>query len=194
MAEPAARLWSVEEFLSWQELQPERYELVDGVPRLMAGASNVHDDIVVNLLAELRQQTRGGPCRPFTSDGAVETRPGRIRRPDVGLDCGRRDPDARLAAAPRLVIEVLSPSTRDFDAFEKLEEYKRVPGIEAVLLVEPNRPQVVVWTRAPDGSWHSASVDGADAVVTLPTLDIALPLTTIYADVTFPTEPPRLVG
>jgi len=46
---------------AWQERQPERYELVDGFPiRMMAGAKNVHDDIVVNVLAELRNQLRGG--------------------------------------------------------------------------------------------------------------------------------------
>lgn len=185
MAEPARRRWTMDAFLAWQEGRAERYELVDGEPRLMAGASNLHDDIVVNLLTELRVQTRGGPCRPFTGDGAVETYPGQIRRPDVGLDCGRRDPEARLAAKPRLVIEVLSPSTRDFDAFEKLEEYKRTAGIDVVLLVEPNRPLVVVWTRADEG-WRRALVEGLDDAVDLPDLGVRLAMTAIYADVAFP--------
>jgi hypothetical protein len=49
------------------------------------GARNVHDDITVNLLAELRGQLRGGGCRPFTGDGAIETLPCQIRRPDPGV-------------------------------------------------------------------------------------------------------------
>jgi len=193
MAEAARRRWSVEAFLAWQESQAERYELVDGEPRLMAGASNVHDDIVVNLLTELRTRTRGGPCRPFTGDGAVETRPGQIRRPDVGLDCGRRDPRARIASEPRLVVEVLSPSTRDFDAFEKLEEYKQIETIEAVLLVEPNRPLVAVWSRNADGAWQRSTVEGLESTVALPALEVTLSLAAIYADVAFAQEP-RLVG
>ena len=53
MTEAAPRRWTVEEFFAWQERQPERYELVDGIPvRMMAGGKNVHDDIVVNVLAE----------------------------------------------------------------------------------------------------------------------------------------------
>jgi hypothetical protein len=49
----------------------------------MAGARNVHDDIVVNILAELRNQLRGSACRPFTDDGSIETKPGRaIPEPD----------------------------------------------------------------------------------------------------------------
>ena len=55
MSEPAQRRWPVDEFFAWQKDQPLRYELVGGFPvRLMAGATNVHDDIVVNLIAELR--------------------------------------------------------------------------------------------------------------------------------------------
>src|SRR6202034_4373544 len=82
MAEPAPRGMTVEQFFAWQEGQAERYELVNGQPlEMMAGAKNVHDDIVVNLVTELGTRLRGGPCRPFTEDGSVETRPGQIRRP-----------------------------------------------------------------------------------------------------------------
>jgi Uma2 family endonuclease len=129
MPEPLHRTWTVEEFFAWQEGQPDRYELVDGYPlKMMAGAKNVHDDIVVNLVGELRQQLRGAGCRPFTGDGSVETRPGQIRRPDVGVDCGQHDPNAMKAALPRLVIEVLSPSTRDFDSFRKVTNPPAKPG------------------------------------------------------------------
>lgn len=104
MPEPAARHWTVQEFFAWQERQEARCERVGGVPvRLMAGARNVHDDIVVNLLAEFRTRLRGGPCRPFMGDGSIETLPGQIRRPDLGVDCGARDPNGLTAAEPRLV-------------------------------------------------------------------------------------------
>ncbi len=113
MSDPARQPWTIDRFFAWQAGQTDRYELVGGFPvRMMAGARNVHDDIVVNLLAELRGQLRGTGCRPFTGDGSVETLPGQIRRPDVGVDCGIRDPNALKAALPRLVIEVLSPTTR----------------------------------------------------------------------------------
>jgi Uma2 family endonuclease len=92
MAEPAPRGMTVEQFFAWQEGRAERYERVNGQPlRIMAGAKNVHDDIVVNLVGELREQVRGSGCQPFTGDESVETRPGQIRRPDVGVDCDPRD-------------------------------------------------------------------------------------------------------
>ncbi|MDP4022149.1 Uma2 family endonuclease [Methylobacterium sp. NEAU 140] len=185
---------SVAAFFAWAETQAERYELVGGVPvRMMAGARNVHDDIVVNLLALLRGALRGSGCRPFTGDGSVETLPGQIRRPDVGVDCGARDPAAMQAAEPRLVVEVLSPTTRDFDAFAKLAEYKTVASLTHILLVEPNAAEIRLWSRGADGAWAEARVAGLDAAVALPGLGLSLPLAEIYDGVSFPARP-RLVA
>ncbi len=186
---------SVAAFFAWQERQPERYELVDGVPvRMMAAARNVHDDIVVNLVAALKTRLRGSGCRPFTGDGSVETLPGQIRRPDVGVDCGAREPDALKAAEPRVVVKVLSPTTRDFDAFAKLAEYKTIAGLEHVLLVEPNMAEIRHWScSGPGAAWAEARLLGLDAAVELPGLGIALPLAEIYDGVSFPARP-RLVA
>ena len=148
MAEPAPRGMTVEQFFAWQEGRAERYELVNGQPlRMKTGAKNVHDDIVVNLVGEPREQVRGTSYQPFTGDGSVETRPGQIRRPDVGVACGPRDPNGTKAALPRLVVEVLSPSTRDFDTFKKLDEYRETGSLEYIVLVEPNEPVAFVWRR-----------------------------------------------
>lgn len=194
MTDAAPRRWTVEEFFVWQEGQPERYELVDGFPmRMMAGAKNVHADIVVNVLAELRNQLRGGGCRPFTSDGSVETKPGQIRRPDVGVDCGRRDPNATKATSPRVVVEVLSPTTRDFDTIGKLEEYKLIDGLARIVVIEPNAPEVIVLARGVDRSWRKAVRQGLDQEIDMPEIGVTLAVAEIYDGVEFPARP-RLVA
>lgn len=120
-----SRKWTLTEFFAWQEKQHERYELVGGLPvRMISGTKAVHDTIVMNIIGELQNQLRGKTCRPFSGEHSVETLPGQIRRPDVGVDCGPLDPEAYKAAAARVIFEVLSPTTRDFDIFAKLEEYK----------------------------------------------------------------------
>ena len=193
MADPARQAWTIAQFFEWQARQTERYELVNGVPvRMMAGARNVHDDIVVNLLAELRGQLRGSGCRPFTGDGSVETLPGQIRRPEAGADCGERDPDDMKAALPRMVAEVLSPSTRDFDTFEKLSEYRQVESLDYILVVEPNAPEVVVWSRDPERAWVRHVSEGLDRKVEMPAIGVTLALAEIYDGVAFPARP-RLV-
>ncbi len=158
----------------------------------MAGARNVHNDIVINILAELRARLRGTGSRPFNGDGSIETIQGQIRRPDAGADCGPRDPNAFKATLPRMVAEVLSPTTRDFDTFEKLAEYRQVDSLEYIVVVEPNAPEVVVWSRAQDRNWTRGIVEGLDQAVEMPAIDVTLPLTEIYDGVTFPVGP-RLV-
>ena len=192
MADPAARHWSVDEFFAWQERQQARYELVDGFPlEMLSGARQSHDMIVVNILASLRGQLRGSGRRPFTADGSVETRPGQIRRPDIGVDCGKPNPDALVAGNPRLVAEVLSPTTRDFDTFGKLGEYQGVASLEWILLIEPNAPQVTAWRR--DGEFWTESVhEGLAASLEMASIGVTLSLESIYEELTFPAAP-RLV-
>ena len=187
MAEPASRAWTVEQFFAWQERQPDRYEFVGGWPlKMMTGTRNVHDDIVVNLLADLRLQLRGRPCRPFTADGSVETLPGQIRRPDLGVDCGARAPNPFKAAAPRLGVEVLSPGTRDFDTFEKLAEYKSVESLDHIVFVEPDAAVVVHWSRTAEHGWRREDDLGLDARIEIGGLHLTLALREIYDGVTFP--------
>jgi Uma2 family endonuclease len=194
MSDPMSKPWTIDQFFAWQSRQSERYELVNGFPvRMMAGARNVHNDIVINILAELRARLRGSGCHPFNGDGSIETLPGRIRRPDAGADCGQRHPNAFQAALPRMVAEVLSPTTRDFDTFEKLTEYKQVESLDYIVAVEPSAPEVVVWSRGRDRAWVRHIVEGIDREVDMPAIGVTLPLAEIYAGVEFPARP-RLVG
>lgn len=193
MPDPVLKPWTVDQFFAWQSRQPERYELVNGLPvRMQAGARNVHNDIVINILGELRSRLRGGDCHPFNGDGSIETIPGQIRRPDAGVDCGPRNPDAFKATTPRVVIEVLSPTTRDFDTFEKLAEYQRVESLDMIIIVEPNAPEVVIWSRGDDRGWVRRLIEGIDATIEMPSLGITLPLAEIYEGIEFPVRP-RLV-
>ena len=186
MAEPQRRMMSVEEFFAWQLDQEERYELVDGIPvplRGMTGASNSHDAIVVNITALLWRQLRGGPCRVATADTAVRTAIQRVRRPDVTVECAPVDPASFEASAPKLLVEVLSPSTRVFDQIRKPEEYKRLPTVTALLFLEPVQPQALLLSRHSDGTWFDAPFEGLDAIIPLPDIRASLALRDVYEGV-----------
>lgn len=193
MSEPAAIRMSAEDFLEWSLHQRTRYELVDGTPVAMAGAKRRHDHIVGNLHGILFNQLRGHHCRYFTADTAVRIPAGNVRRPDAGIDCGRFDDEATAADAPFLVVEVLSPTTRDFDMFGKLDEYKTVPTMVHIVLIDPDTPQAFHWFRLADGSWQHVLIEGLDQVIELPELPCVLDLATLYAGLSF-TARPRLVG
>ena len=193
--------WTEAEFFAWLERQETRYELVDGqpVPRRapdpvtgMVGANRRHDRVVVNLLVALAGRLRGSPCQPGTADTAVRI-PGRgIRFPDATVDCGRPAETEVAAAEPVLVAEVLSPTTRQFDQSEKLEEYRSVASLRHILLIDPLQPRLLLHSRDAEGHWSAQRHAGLETAVPLPALGIALPLAELYEGLSF-APPPRVV-
>ena len=184
---------TADEFLAWHEGQQQRHELVDGIPVALAGARRRHDQVVVNALAAAAAQLGVGRCRPFSSDTAVRVSDRQIRYPDIGIDCGRFRDEALEADAPALVVEVLSDSTRAFDFVGKLEDYKSVPTLRHVILVDTDAPKIIHWSRPQGGTWSYRTVEGLGSVLEIADPDVELPLSTLYAGLTF-REKPRLVA
>ena len=171
------------EFLAWQAHQAESYELVDGRPQMMTGATRRHDFIVTNAIASFRTRLRGGPCRPSTDDIAVIAPNENVRRPDLTIDCGPVEAGSMETDHPVLVLEVLSPSTAHVDKFEKLEEYKGIPSVSYIVIVDASRPHVVLYLRDESRAWSQMSFVGLDSVIGLPALACELPLSELYEDV-----------
>lgn len=186
----ALKLMTPDEFLVWCLDQEDRWELVNGMPiRMMTGATHAHDDVVVNLIAELHGQLKGKRCKPKTADIAARMPEGNIRRPDVTVDCGPADRKALESAAPTVFFEVLSKSTRAFDIARKPEEYKRVRSLRNIVLIDPDLPRAMVWERADEATaWSYRDFDGLDGRIDLPAIEVVLPMAAIYAGVRFETE------
>lgn len=184
MSLPATDRLSVREFFTFLSASQEKWELVDGVPVMMAGATQRHQDVAANLLAALHQRLRGSGCRPTGSDTGVLTGDASVRYPDLIVDCGPRYDESMHATEPTVVIEVLSPSTRGFDSHLKLIEYKGNADICEVLLVDTVTPQVLVHRR--DGEvWREEIVTGLEGVIDLPKLKVDLPMADVYDGIAF---------
>jgi Uma2 family endonuclease len=185
---------TVDEFLEWCLTQEERYELVDGVPRLkwsdrapegddphlMTGARRVHDDIVVNGIVALRTKLTGGPCKPHTSDLAITVPAGGVRRPDILVDCEPGSPNDLDASKPVLVVEVLSRSTRNFDLLRKTAEYRTIPSLRYILHIDPDEIAAIFHVRQPDGRWEDAPLIGRDTEISMPEINVSLTLGDFY--------------
>jgi Uma2 family endonuclease len=182
-----ARKMTADEFLEWCTRQEdERYEFVDGVPVLMVGATDRHDQIVVNLIADLRGRLKGTPCAPRTADQAVKTKSNqRVRRPDVLVDCGPRPPKGLHSQTPTVVFEVLSPSTENVTLSSKLDEYKGLASMRHVVLLDQDKLFLVHHRRAANDAWMAEELsEGADTLK-LDAIGVELTLADIYADVSF---------
>lgn len=187
-AATAGRRMTVAEFFAWQAQQEHNYELVDGIPVLpvksMTGASDRHDRVTVNAIGSLFAQLRGSQCRVSTSDKSVLTGVRTTRRPDLSVECGSPSLDSMATDRPTVVIEVLSPSTMRYDRIKKLSEYQTTDGIDVILLVDTQRPRVMVYRRGAL-QWSVDEVAGLDGIVALPEVNAQLALAELYDGLPF---------
>lgn len=151
----------------------------------MAGGSVLHAALSAAMVAALHQQ-RGGRCRVYSSDLRVRVRAtGLASYPDVTVVGGavETDPESPdTVVNPTLVVEVLSPSTMDYDLGEKFEHYRRLPSLAAVVHVWQDRRQTEVREKA-DGAWKTAtSIARSGATAAVSSLAVALAVDALYAD------------
>ena len=171
-----------EQFLEWERSQERKHEFVDGEVFAMAGASEAHNIIQVNLLTAAAPKLRGSACRPFPSDMLVRTGTERGRYPDMTIDCGPRRADNLIAPDPRVVFEILSQDSQHQDRTIKLADYNATPSIAHYVLVEQRAALVHVYSRGPHGDFNlrPQEIRGLDGVVQLPAIGISLTMTEIY--------------
>ena len=160
-----------------------RYEYIDGYAYMMSGGTNNHARICANLVRQLGNALEGGPCEVFTSDARVQIAEyRRILHPDVTVSC-QEEEIATIIRHPRVVIEVLSSSTKLFDLSKKFFMYQSCPSIETVIFVDPDLPYVDLFQK--EGTlWVNMPYHDGD-MVEIECLGVSLPIESIYRGVRF---------
>ncbi|HXE53518.1 MAG TPA: Uma2 family endonuclease [Tepidisphaeraceae bacterium] len=209
MTQPVERRrhYTVEEYLQLESQSDEKFEYWDGfIVRLseligMAGGSYEHSIISANVIIALGNALQGGPCRVANSDLRVKRpRTPFYFHPDATVICGEaqlehHSKNAPSLLNPRVVVEVLSPSTEAYDRGGKLRQYLEIPSLHEYVLVLQDTPRVESFWRRPDGSCSFNAAEGLEANLLLCSLDVSIPLRQIYENITFPPpEPPAGAG
>ena len=183
----AATPVSVAAYLAEEARSDTRHEYVGGRVYARADGRNVHNAVATAFLGMMYARLRGKPCQPFNSDTKVRVRlptQTRFYYPDAMVVCEPNPPADVFQDRPRLIAEVVSPSTRRTDEGEKLDAYLTIGSLTAYLLIETERPRVTVHRRT-DAGFVVEQYDGADAVVPLDDLVTTLPLAELYQRVEF---------
>ena len=143
--------------------------------------------IAANVIALLAVPLRGTPCRVFSSDLRVRVKAsGLATYPDVTVVCGplERDPDdpgGNTVMNPRVVVEVLSPSTEDYDRGEKVAHYKQIGSLQEIVLVAQDEQRLEIWRRQGD-RWSLGIAVGGDRLQ-LGSLGVEASVADVYAAV-----------
>lgn len=179
------RKLSVEDYVAMDRASEVRWEYVNGEAFAMAGASLKHNAIVANLVVALTARLKGKPCFPFGDGQKVETTATRsFHYPDVTVVCGKPRVDAlddHALTNPKVILEVLSESTSDYDRGAKfLDHYATIDELKDYVIVFPDARRIDHRKRIGPDQWQLTNVVGGE--ITLASIGAALTLDEIYAD------------
>jgi Uma2 family endonuclease len=188
MALEQTPMMSVEEYFELEENDPDtRYEYIDGYVYMMSGGSANHAAIGGNIYALLKNLLRGSSCRVYNSDVKLRVSEKRYFHPDVTVTCDPRDRGTTdFILSPRLIVEVLSPSTEAYDRGRKLQCYLALPSIEQYLLVDSRSIRIETYRKEKNKWIYDAF--GAEDEVELPALGVSFHVADAYEDVLFDKE------
>jgi hypothetical protein len=189
MASLPNTLLTEEEYLAIERAAEFKSEFHDGQMYAMSGGSFNHSVLGARIISLLSSQVRKA-CRVLNSDMRVRIQStGLYTYPDCSVVCGEpqffRDQQDVLVN-PILVVEVLSPSTENFDRGKKFASYRTIPSLREYLLVHQDERHVEHFSQQPDGNWLLIDHMGEDATVSIATLSVQLPLSALYASVLDP--------
>jgi Uma2 family endonuclease len=183
LAETRSRL-TVEEYLEGEQTSGIRHEYVDGQVFAMAGASANHNRVARNLVSHLTAHLANTPCEAFVSDMKVRANDV-FYYPDVMVCCDPNDNDRFFRDYPRLLVEVVSPSTMRTDYYEKRLAYQKIPTLQQYIIVDPDRVLVDVFDRDSAGHWVKRTLLQLSDVLNFVPVSLALPLLEVYRNVVF---------
>lgn len=183
MGVPATRYQhTMADYLAIEESSSIRHEFADGEVVAMAGGTPEHAALSAAIVTLLGGQLRGKPCRVYSADLRLRVlSTGLATYADASVVCGAPalDPASPTHVTnPRVIVEVLSPSTEAYDRGTKREHYLKMEELHDYVLVSPDRAQVEAWSRTESGFSHR--VLGASDTLELPSIGCTLAVKELY--------------
>ncbi len=180
MAQRKYPLMSIEDYLVLNRNSKDiRYEYLDGEMHMLAGGSPDHSIVIANLTATIKGPLKGSQCRVYNSDVQLKLSEKRYVFPDITVSCDERDRNQKETIRyPRLVVEVLSPTTEATDRGRKAAYYRACPTIQEYIMVDSEEVFVEVHRRE-EQKWTINTFEPG-YTITLESLGIQFPIEDVY--------------
>lgn len=185
---PQERLYTYADLLTWDD--GSRYELYYGQVVALASPSNVHQEIFGELFVQLHTYLKGKTCkvyaapfdvRLFEENGDSPEDVDTVVQPDITVVCDSEKVDQKgVHGAPDMVIEILSPSTAQYDKLWKFNLYRKT-GVREYWIVDPDARVVSVYTL--DKGQYRAAAYGADTSIKVSVLeDCSIDMSAVFPE------------
>ncbi len=178
---------SVQDYLEGEKVSSVRHEYIDGEVYAMAGTSKSHNRIIKTLLNRLSEQLRGSDCEPFFVD--IKVRVEKLNRfyyPDVVIVCGEDNEDDYYATKPKVIVEVLSPSTSLTDRREKMFAYKEIESLVEYVMIEQNKMYAEIYRRRENSDLWDWIEYFPDEEIEFASIDFKMAMKDVYEGVELP--------
>ncbi len=184
------RRFSPEEYLAFEREGDTRHEYLDGEVFAMAGESLSHSRVCSNLSREVGNKLKGKSCEPLSPHMKVRTSTVSLfAYPDLTIVCGEpmfHDAKRDVLINPRVIFEVLSPSTETYDRTEKFVRFRMGNDtLTDYTLVSQDKAFVEHFTRQSGGEWVYRSFSDLEDAFEIESVDCVLDLNEIYDRVEF---------
>ena len=191
------RRYTLAEYLAFEDASESKHEFHDGEVLAMSGSSPEHALITANAIRVLGNALEDSQCGVYSSDLKIYVRSvDRVFYPDASIVCGPlefdpHDEKRRLVTNPRVIIEVLSPTTEGYDRGANFRNYRMLSTLEVYVLISQEQAMIETFVRQADATWViGQTFAGLDAVAEIPAIGVRLKLSQIYARVAFQPRPP----
>ena len=180
------KFYTIQEYLEMENGSLEKHEYYKGEIFAMSGAGNRHNIISINVIISLGKSLKGKGCRPYGSDMRINIPENTLfTYPDISIFCGEAKTlkeDQNTATLPTGIIEILSPSTRNYDRGMKFMLYRAIPSLRDYILIEPDSIQVEHFAINKEGLWQLKEFNNPAKEIFLESLGVKLSLEEIYED------------
>jgi len=180
-----ARRYTPEEYLELERQSDVRHEYYEGEIYAMAGETLKHSQICVNLAREVSSQLKGKPCQALSPNMKVRAQTkGLFAYPDLTVVCGEpifHDQKKDVLLNPRVIFEVLSPSTERYDRTMKFFKYRQeIEDLTDYIIVSQHSAFIEHYEKQADGRWVHTVVGGLENVLNVTSINCVLSLAEIY--------------
>jgi Uma2 family endonuclease len=184
MAQPVAKYVSEKEYLAFERNALDKHEYYKGEIFLMSGASFKHNLIESNFRLLLGNYLKGKKCREFGSNLRIHIPQNTLYTyPDILVLCDEPDfvdDEFDTITNPSVIIEILSPSTANYDRGAKFDLYREITTLKEYVLVDAKTIHVVVYTRNMDNTWTLSETKDLNDNIHLPSIDFTVNVADVY--------------
>jgi Uma2 family endonuclease len=178
------KLLSADEYIEFERASEQKHEYFQGEIFAMAGAGINHNIIFSNFFGQLSSRLKGNQCRPFGSDMRIYIPENSLfTYPDISVICGEITSSEKYENSfllPSVIIEILSPSTKNYDRGDKFKLYRDIPTLKEYILIDSEAVGIEAFRINEHDHWELEEYKNVSGLLILHTVNLSFPLSEIY--------------